>query len=408
MSSPSKTDTKPGSVTVQALLPRGSFSLRGKFIVTFFVLGFLPLIFIALNIFSGYEALFAEVRSRLSDAALQVIIAAHRAQLLHDTAIFAAADAALVLLGVFIADRFFTVPARRLLVWLRKAREKKFADIEPVTVASSDEIGQLGREMTESILYFRGVEEREKEISRQKSEFISVAAHQLRTPLTGLRWGLESVSDERSTIDKKKVLEDLSRTVGRTIQLVDDLLDVAKIEEGKFGYELRRVDILPALSELFRSVKPIADKRSISLTFSSSAASIPDVFADPERVQLAVSNLLSNALDYTSAGGQVTLSLSPVRGKVEIAVEDTGIGIEAKELPKLFGKFSRGAQATKMQPNGSGLGLYIVRNIAERHGSEVRVASEPGKGSRFSFELALRESDLAAPDVSMEKFFTSF
>ena len=132
--------------------------------------------------------------------------------------------------------------------------------------------------------------------------------------------------------------------------------------------------------------KPVAESRGVSLEFEPAAGTF-DVYADAERITLALFDLISNAIDYTPKGGKVTVSAMPVGGRLEIAVSDTGIGISAEELPFLFTKFYRAKRARQIRPDGSGLGLFLVKNIITSHHTDIKVSSTEGSGSRFSFSL---------------------
>ncbi len=383
------------------------FSLRAKFIFTLIVLSFLPFLFIYLYLFSGYSSLLNEALAAIPDTAAHDDI-----QLRADSVRNGAYTLGFVILvligaGIHLAESMLTGQVRTLLAWLKDMRAQKFAKVVASPVAATDEIGELGTVMTESITYFQDIEKREKQISDQKVEFISVAAHQLRTPLTGLRWGVESLSSAKTVAEeRKKVSVGMSATIVRMVSLVDDLLDAAKIEEGKFGFDFQTTDLIPTLQKLTKPLDLIAQSRNLSLTFEHDESAV--VFVDPSRIELAVSNLLANALDYTPAGGTVKLRLADAGKRVEISISDTGIGIPHASMPQLFNKFSRGENAVRMRPDGTGLGLFIVKNIVERHGGTVRVETELDKGTTFSFTVPKDAEGLAAvPRVSVERLFES-
>jgi signal transduction histidine kinase len=312
----------------------------------------------------------------------------------------------LIIITTFIIERHFFGGIEELLNWIRTARENNFSDIAPVPTRSSDEIGLLGLEMSEAVKHFKGLEKREKQISQEKSEFISVLAHQLWTPITGLRWGLEGLSGE-STSPKEQV-ELRAQTeayMNRTINLVKHLLEVSQIDEGKFEYEFKQVDILPILQKILAECRPEAERHSLILALKT-PSTLPSAYIDPDRITFAIKNLVENAINYTLPGGSVTVFAELRERSINIRVQDTGIGISADDQKKLFSRYSRGAGATRMRPDGFGLGLYITRNIIVKHGSDIKITSAPGSGSTFAFTIPTEKPDILNPQVSLETFFT--
>ena len=388
--------------------PGESFSLRIKVIIALAGLGLLPLIFITVHSIFTYSSLLSDLLRSVPDSTFAESIAQRGRDAARSIIQFAVIYSVLVFVGVYFADRIFIGPIRAMIAWLRDAQGKKFINVEPLSFPVTDELGLLAYEMDRAIKYFHEVEEREHQITEEKGEFISVAAHQLRTPLTGLKWAFEVLRDPAKTPQERAALVDQAAgTADRMVQLVDDVLDVAKMEEGKFGYEYAQADIIGPLQKLVDDSAVVADSRQVRLRFDAHPASL-SVYVDVARVILAVSNLISNALDYTLAGGEVVLELKPLGKQVRIAVRDTGIGIPREELTHLFNKFYRGSSARHMRPSGSGLGLYIARNIALRHGSDIAVLSEEGKGSTFSFTVPVDQLDMGKTDVTVGKFFASF
>ncbi len=236
-------------------------------------------------------------------------------------------------------------------------------------------------------------ETREREIVKSKGEFVSVAAHQLRTPLTALNWSLEDLGSglgDRSELQEKlKVSRDLT---ARMIKIVNDLLDAAKIEEGKFGYKFEDTELTQFVSQIISQVKPIAAEYGVAVRLDERGQKY-GVRIDENRLGVVLTNLLDNAIRYNTKGGSVTVSLEEVRNQgasfVRVSVADTGIGIPEEDLGHLFEKFHRSQNAIQAEPNGSGLGLYIAKNIVKRHGGEIGVESALGRGTTFWFVLPL-------------------
>jgi signal transduction histidine kinase len=250
-------------------------------------------------------------------------------------------------------------------------------------------------------------ETREREIVESKGEFVSVAAHQLRTPLTALNWSLEGLKG--ALYDKPELQETLKEAAGlteRMIKIVNDLLDAAKIEEGKFGYKFENAELSQFINQIISHVKPIAAEYGINVKFEDKSKKY-EVRIDPSRLGIALTNILDNAIRYNARGGSVTISLDEIQsgnGKfVRVQVSDTGAGIPEEDLTQIFEKFHRGKNAIRMEPNGSGLGLYITRNIIKRHGGEIGVESSLGRGTTFWFTLPLDKSLVPEKGVVYEE-----
>lgn len=246
---------------------------------------------------------------------------------------------------------------------------------------------------------------RERGIVQSKSEFITIVAHQLRTPLTAIRWSFENLS--KSLSEKPEFKEIISNGLSlsqRMLKIVNDLLDAAKIEEGKFGYKFQDIELTEFINQILSRAKPIADEYGIKISFKAPSKKYK-VRIDPERLGIAFSNILDNAIRYNTKDGSVIIQLEEVRDKefIKINITDTGVGIPPKELGQLFKKFYRGSNATKIEPNGSGLGLYITKNIMKRHGGDISVESNLGRGSRFWFTLPLDPSLVPQKEIVYEE-----
>jgi len=235
-------------------------------------------------------------------------------------------------------------------------------------------------------------ETRETEMVQSKGEFVSVAAHNLRTPLTALNWSLESLANDlKDNSGAQENIKSAKDVVERMIKTVNDLLDISKIEEGKFGYEFKDVELAEFIGQIILQVKPISEEYGINLRFNEGGAKYP-VKIDPSRFGIVITNLIDNAIRYNTKGGEVTVSLEKDSRKntVKTSISDTGIGIPQEELKKIFEKFHRSANAIHAQPNGSGLGLYIAKNIVERHGGQIGAESALGRGTTFWITLPIK------------------
>jgi PAS domain S-box-containing protein len=244
---------------------------------------------------------------------------------------------------------------------------------------------------------------REKIIARSKSEFISIAAHQLRTPLSVMKWvlGLFLTGEMGTITETQRDMISRSNTANeKMINLVNDLLDVSRIEEGRFGYEFREHDLMETLRGIIADYRDMAKDRSINFIVEEPLPPLPTMTYDESKIILAVHNLLDNAFHYTKAGGSVQLIVKKRGNQAEIIVRDTGIGIPPAGRERLFTKFFRADNAVKTYTEGSGLGLFIVNNIVVRHGGKIEVESEENKGTTFHILIPLNKE--AIPEKEEE------
>ncbi len=237
---------------------------------------------------------------------------------------------------------------------------------------------------------------RENTILESKSEFLTVSAHQLRTPLTAINWTFESlkssISKEGEKIDPAiiNLVDEGWGLAKRSLKIIEDLLSAAKIEEGKFGFNFAETNFMELLKNIKQSAEVVAKEYGITVNLSGNGTYV--VRADPERLGMAVTNILDNAIKYNAKGGSVDILVEPEptdRTLVRCSISDTGIGIPKENLPKIFQKFYRSENAQRVEPNGSGLGMYITKNIIESHGGTIHVESQIGRGTTFWFTLPL-------------------
>lgn len=231
---------------------------------------------------------------------------------------------------------------------------------------------------------------REIELLKSKTEFISVAAHQLRTPLTGAHWALESLNKELINQNQKELAESALKAITKLLKIVNDLLDVSKIEEGRFGYQFENVNIIEFIDEeIISNIKGLAEQLGIKIHFQRPAEPSIVVSIDPEKLNMAFSNIIDNAVRYNVQNGEIIIKIEHLKEQpyIQISIKDTGIGIPADEMNKLFSKFFRAENAVKFAAEGTGLGLCIAKNIIKRHGGEIWAESELNRGSTFYFTL---------------------
>lgn len=233
---------------------------------------------------------------------------------------------------------------------------------------------------------------REKMIERMKTEFVSLAAHQLRTPLSAIKWTLRMLLDgDLGALSKeqKTFIEKTYLSNERMIALINGLLDVTRIEEGRYLYKTTFARLEDVVQFVVKSYKEEAKKRKLHLRFKKPEKKLPPVRLDVEKIRLAVQNLLDNALRYTRAGGWVTVSLGSDKKELQFRIQDSGAGIPKDQWARVFTKFFRGANVLRMETEGSGLGLFIVKNIIEAHGGRIWFESEENKGTTFYFTIPI-------------------
>ncbi len=231
------------------------------------------------------------------------------------------------------------------------------------------------------------------DLNQQKNEFLSLATHQLRSPLTSIKWGVEAVQDagvQNLTDLQAKTLYHIGTTVNDLIRVVGDLLDTSKIDQGKLALNKTAIDIEKLVRKVVDEFAIVATHKGLALISDIAPTAHPLTYmGDETKLQQAIINLVDNAIKYTPVGS-VKVSLHDDMSTITIAISDTGAGIPSAELPKLFAKFVRG-EAGKKASGGSGLGLYLVKQVIEMHGGTVTVTS-PGLAQGSTFTITLRKN----------------
>jgi PAS domain S-box-containing protein len=240
-----------------------------------------------------------------------------------------------------------------------------------------------------------------KRADRLKSEFVATLSHELRTPLNAILGWVQILKDGASLDDLTESIPVIERNVRTQSQLIEDLLDMSRIEAGKVSLDLQRVDPAAVVTAGIETVRPTAMAKEIRLTTAFSSLS-GIVMGDKNRLQQVVWNLLSNAIKFTPKGGRIHVVTKRVNSHVEICVTDTGQGIAPEFLGQVFDRFRQADAKTTRHYGGLGLGLSIVKHLAELHGGSVRVESEGvGLGATFIVSLplqAVRPDDEIAAD----------
>jgi signal transduction histidine kinase/HAMP domain-containing protein len=243
---------------------------------------------------------------------------------------------------------------------------------------------RLGSESDGVVWTVRDISERAR-LERAKSEFVATASHELRSPLTSIKGFVELLerSSDTMTERQREFVEIILKSTDRLVDLVNDLLDVARIEADHVEINRRPIDVGEAVKEVVELMGPrIADKHQTLGVYV--APNLPLALADPARVRQIVANLLTNAHLYTQEGGRIHVGIEPDRAWVQIVVEDSGVGMTLEEASRVFDRFYRGRKGSTP---GTGLGLSIVKSLVELHQGQVGVESAPGRGSTFRVRL---------------------
>jgi signal transduction histidine kinase len=248
-------------------------------------------------------------------------------------------------------------------------------------LGSNDEI----EELSVALSYFVRQSQR---ADQAKNDFIAVASHQLRTPLAAMKWTLELLTQEAKEGMQKEILSRGTSAVKNMENIAEGLLLSVRVMNGLSDNHLKEVSFNSLLDQAIKLVTPLAEKKNIDLTTSVSE-NLPAIIMDEEHMLWANQNLLDNAIKYTLAGGKVSLSAIQEGSLIKVSVADSGIGISTEDQTHMFEKFFRAQNAVETSPDGSGLGLSIVKSIIEAHGGEINFVSKLGEGTTFTYTLPI-------------------
>jgi signal transduction histidine kinase len=244
---------------------------------------------------------------------------------------------------------------------------------------------------------FRELEQKSRELevaSQHKSEFLANMSHELRTPLNAII-GFSEVLSERMFGDlnekQEEYLKDIHASGTHLLSLINDILDLSKIEAGRMELELTDFHLPTALDNALILVRERAGRRSITLQMSVDER-LGEVRADERKIRQVVLNLLSNAIKFTPEGGRIEVGALPRDGSVEVSVTDTGVGIAPEDQEAVFEEFRQVGTAER-KAEGTGLGLTLCRKFVELHGGRIRVTSQVGVGSTFTFTIPVRRGE---------------
>lgn len=253
---------------------------------------------------------------------------------------------------------------------------------------------------------FREIEEKRREIeivNKHKSEFLANMSHELRTPLNAIIGFSEALLEKMfGDINEKQedYLKDIHSSGQHLLSLINDILDLAKVEAGRMELDLRTFDLPAAIDNALTLIRERAMRHGIGLSVEVDSR-LGELNADERKLKQILLNLLSNAVKFTPEGGKIKVSACQIPDMVEIAVSDTGIGIALKDQATVFEEFKQVGSDYTRKAEGTGLGLALTRKLVELHGGTIRLESEPGKGSTFSFTLPLRAGVENSPASSV-------
>jgi signal transduction histidine kinase len=335
----------------------------------------------------------AEQSIRRSERALQnrmtdgVRAAQERAQTAQSVSAGAFAIAGLLVLGISILTwRTIANPIRDLEDGMAAVAGGNFSYRLGVSPRRDDEFGRLA-------VSFRSMADQLLQLDRLKAEFVSIASHELKTPINVVLGYLQLLQEGvygPVTPRQREVLATLEMQSRSLARLVHQLLDMSRFEAGGGKLEIRSVHLPQFFGDLEQSFRVLAIQRGVAFEIERASAIPHEVFWDPDRVNEVLGNLLSNAFKFTERGGTVTLRIERVDDAVSLEVRDTGAGIPPEQLPRVFEKFYQASNQEAAAQIGTGLGLAIAKQIVVAHGGEVAVDSTVGVGTTFYITLPIR------------------
>jgi len=244
--------------------------------------------------------------------------------------------------------------------------------------------------MTLGSFVIRGVE-KVAEANILKTEFISIISHQLCTPLSAIKWSLEVIeteSDPKECMPEKQYsfLRNIKKSNEQMLKMVTDLLDVARIDQGKAIFEKKNLNLEKIVEESVVEFQGLAAEKKVEINFQT-GSKLPAVCIDERKMRVVLDNLIGNAIKYSREGGKVDIKLKEEGKKIIFSVQDWGVGIPRHQHDKIFEKFFRSKNESRYRTEGVGIGLYLVRAILKHCGGKVWFESEAGEGSTFYFSL---------------------
>ncbi|MDQ1284549.1 MAG: Histidine kinase protein [Patescibacteria group bacterium] len=237
-----------------------------------------------------------------------------------------------------------------------------------------------------------GIFEQMAKVNKLKSEFVSVASHQLRTPLSAIRWETELLLSKlkKGLSDKQvKNIESISLLSARMTRLVNDLLDVTRIDQKRLLLKKEPVNISILAEEAIAEATSLAKSRNVEIAFTPKK-NLPKVIGDREKIKMVIENLVGNSIKYTTNRGKIEIKVCKKDNYIFFSIKDNGVGIPEEQQNRVFDKFFRSDNCVKYQTDGTGLGLYIAKSIVDQSGGEMWFNSVENLGSIFNFKLPVK------------------
>lgn len=296
--------------------------------------------------------------------------------------------------GLMLSLWYTIIPGLNAL--LVSARELKKGNLDyRVQLLGRSETAELGRAFNEMAVSLKAQNEKLKELNRMKSDFVSTVSHELRTPLTAIKGSIGLILGEvTGTIpgETRQMLQITEKNTDRLIRLINEVLDIAKIEAGAIEMQFDKHSLIDAVSRAVQGIETVAHTQGIKLVWEKPLQS-PLVVIDHDRVEQVITNLLSNAIKFTAEGGTVKVECELLADQAIVKVSDTGYGISSEFLEKIFEKFQQAEESKNKATEGTGLGLAIAKAIVEEHGGRIWVESTLHSGSTFFFSLPWNGTD---------------
>jgi signal transduction histidine kinase len=252
----------------------------------------------------------------------------------------------------------------------------------------------LQRKVNDATVKLRGSNRKLHQLDEAKDEFISMASHQLRTPLTSVKGYLSMVLDGdvgKVTPEQRKVLEEAFNSSQRMVYLISDFLNVSRIQTGKFELERTQSNLAEVLSDEIAQLRIMASSRNLKIDYAQ-PSHFPVAYIDQDKFRQVMMNFIDNAIYYSNPNTTITISLTKEADDIVFKVMDQGIGVPAEERHRLFTKFYRATNAKKQRPDGTGIGLFMAQKVIVAHEGSIIFDSKENQGSTFGFRLPLKNN----------------
>ena len=295
-------------------------------------------------------------------------------------------------LAAFIITRTITRPIDDLI---RGTQQIARGNFKQVQVSSNDEIALLVNAVND-------MSNKIKDINELRTHMMQQISHELQTPLQVMLSGHDILKNQCSGLlnaEQVQMLDSIRRGIIKLSSFSRQYLDLAKIDSGMMNYHMVWTDLLQIVEPLVKDAKLIAEPKNITVEMSSLPA--PKVRVDSKKISIVVSNLLSNAIKYTGNNGKVRVKVGPCTLGAQVKIQDSGIGISQKDLPKIFTKFYQAGNTGRIKSGGTGVGLALVKAFAEGHGGRVSAESTVDRGSIFTVELPVEPEEFQSPAINL-------